>query len=111
MKPLKLLHFTDATNTAFLKVSPLRVLGGGRTPPAGRPLLRPPGQSGAEDLAGLQVAPVVFPLGPFPGLAGVPLHLAPRLPAHVERQQRPSLAGGHPRSGAATATGNGLQRS
>lgn len=87
-------------------MSPLWVIDGGQAPPAGRPVLRPPGQSGAEDLAGLQVAPVVFPLGPFPGLAGVSLHLTPRLPAHVELQQSPFFTGGHPCFGA-LATSNG----
>lgn len=92
--------------TAFFKVSPLWMFDGGQSPPAGRPVPRSPGQSGAEDLARLQVAAVVFPLRPFPGLAGVPLHLTPRLPPHVELQQSPFFTGGHQRFGAA-ATSNG----
>lgn len=73
------------------------MLDGGQGPPAGRPVPRSPGQSGAEDLARLQVTPVVFPLSPFPGLAGVRLHLTPRLPPHVELQQSPVSTGGHQR--------------
>lgn len=77
---------------------------GGQIPPAGRPVLRSSGQSGAEHLARLQVAPVVFPLSPFPGLAGVPLHPTPRLPPHVELQQSPFFPGGRQCFGAVTTS-------
>lgn len=82
--------------TALFEVPSLRKLGGGRPfLTAGRPALRSAGQSGDENRAGLQVTPVVSPLGPLPGLPGVQLHLTPGLPPEVQLQESPLLGCGH----------------
>lgn len=70
-------------------------LGGGWALAAGRPALRCGGQSAEEHRAGPQVTPVMSPLRPLPGLPGVRLHLAPRLPPQVELQQSPLLRSRH----------------
>lgn len=80
--------------TALLEVPSLRRSVGGRRLAAGRPALRPGGQSAEEERAGPQVTPVVSPLRPLPALPGAHLHLTPRLPPQVQLQQGPLLRPG-----------------
>lgn len=55
----------------------------------------PPRHGGEERRAGPQVTAVMLPLGPVPGLAGVHLHLTPRVPAQVQLQKSPLPGSGH----------------